>query len=278
MIRSFYFEKQDKPFVTPWVSKVAALKQKIEFKPGLNVLWGRNGCGKSTLLEGIARMFHCHQSGRQVITNSSRHYDVERHGDFTSLKIDHDGAPVMFFDPSQKVGLLSLGGAFDDDFLMEGVRAVGFKASTGQMTIQHFADRVITFERDADKSVKRKTNHEHKEWDAFLLGTGEKASPTILCDEPDRGLDGPTQLVLWRYLRAAARSYQVIVASHSLFALDLPEANYIEMTPNYLEEGRETLLALAGFTKEKPAFLRKAVEETPPEPKPKTRSKKKSEA
>lgn len=253
MIRSFKLVDPTKPIVTPWIKNVPVLQERVEFKPGLNVLWGRNGSGKSTLLEALAKIFHCFQSGEQVVTQTSTYFDVERNGDLSSMTIDHDGSPVLFFDPSRKVGLVH--GTFDDDFFTEGVASTMFRGSTGETTLRNLGP-LLNFVLVKQPAIHKKHPLSNKDWETFLKGTGEKETPTILCDEPDRGFDAPSQLRLWRLLRAAGRKFQVIVATHSLFALDLPDANYIEMSPGYLDEGRKTLVTLAGFHQEPPGVLK----------------------
>lgn len=64
MISALRIVDPDTACVAHW-GKVEALKglEAIEFKPGLNILWGPNGCGKTTVLTAIARMLHCEQVG-----------------------------------------------------------------------------------------------------------------------------------------------------------------------------------------------------------------------
>ena len=64
-----------------------------------------------------------------------------------------------------------------------------------------------------------------------LTGSGELGPRTVLLDEPDTNIDIESQVVLWRCLQYAGQTIQVIVASHSLYALQIKEANYIEVDP-----------------------------------------------
>lgn len=60
------------PAKTPvrWLAKVDAIQQQrvFEFKPGLNILWGRNGSGKTSLIKVLARLFHCEQGNHPLVT------------------------------------------------------------------------------------------------------------------------------------------------------------------------------------------------------------------
>ena len=103
----------------------------VEFKPGLNILFGGNGSGKSTILTSMARMLHCEQGGRTCVTGDSLYavYQVpmadpaSRHGEKSDTMGDgilpvHDGQCVLYLDPSKAIGLA--GGSFDYDFMTEG--------------------------------------------------------------------------------------------------------------------------------------------------------------
>lgn len=54
MIRSLEILDSKNTFLK-WLGNVEALStpRKFEFKPGLNVIWGRNGAGKSTIIRRI---------------------------------------------------------------------------------------------------------------------------------------------------------------------------------------------------------------------------------
>jgi len=120
-----------------WWENVEALNkpQTFKFKPGINVLWGKNGSGKTTIIKAIARLTHCEQSGSPVVTQTSISNLFDRFftdtADFRkAVKLSHDGQGVRYFDPGNTVGLF--GGSFDYDFLGEGIGNTMFKGSAGQ--------------------------------------------------------------------------------------------------------------------------------------------------
>ena len=51
--------------IISWWKDVKTLKNKkiFTFKPGINIIIGKNASGKSTLLMLLARHFHCEQGG-----------------------------------------------------------------------------------------------------------------------------------------------------------------------------------------------------------------------
>lgn len=249
------------PSKTPikWLPKVEALKEprSFEFKPGLNILWGRNGAGKSTLTKLLARLTHCEQGGRPVVTKDSVNNLIsgeslwDRLDARESIELIQDGQAVRYFDPGNAVGLAYGGAAFDWDFGAEGVQNVLFKGSSGETTMQRF-DRILSEVIVEDvpkvewKIPRDSVNDDWKKYieivDHFLSkNSKEVGSPTIILDEPERSYDLNSQVGTWRFLRAYADKTQFIVASHSLFALNIPEANYIDISPGYLKASVEAM-------------------------------------
>lgn len=248
--------------VVHW-EKVAALKglDRLEFKPGLNILWGPNGCGKSTVLTLLARMLHCEQGNRTVVTQTSvqavftvpyKNYpNGFRSEEFPDGVVPvHDGQATLHFDPGHAVGLI--GGSFDWDFGTEGIHNAISRGSAGETSMRRMNDVLThvvkpeTFPRVEWKEQKPEGEPGPKEhsWTkklrqvaTFLDGTLERGQPTVLLDEPDRSLSIKLQAGLWHNLAARyAGNVQVIAASHSPFALRLPGAHYIDLSPGYLAE------------------------------------------
>lgn len=251
MIRSFTVVDPAKTHIG-WWDKIEAFKKPrtFEFTRGLNVLWGRNGSGKTTLIKALARLTHCEQSGSPVVTWSSMNELQRGIGDNLgplkkAIKLSQDGQGVRYFDPSNKVGII--GGSFDDDFFEMGLRNTMFRGSSGETTLMRFND---LFGDIIEGQVPKVEIRQHRDdrlvhIKHFLKGTGKKGPPTILLDEPARSLDLPMQVKLWHIIRAYAPQVQFIVASHSLFALRIPGANYIELSAGYLDSALQCLDLLA---------------------------------
>jgi predicted ATPase len=267
------------PAKTPvkWLAQVAAFKQPrmFEFKPGLNILWGRNGSGKTTLTKVLARLFHCEQGNQPLVTTESLRALVgdgalEAADIRKGLKVVHDGQGVRHFDPGHAVGLIGLiggGAAFDRDFGTEGIANTMFRGSAGQTTMFR-SDRLITeivageVPEAAWKFSREPTSNDAWGQRAklaahFLEGNAKKGQPTLLLDEPERSFDLNSQVGVWRFLRAYADQVQFIVASHSLFALKIPEAHYIKLSPRYLAGSEAVLEILQKWPGEKPAKISK---------------------
>lgn len=263
----------------PWLAKVEAFKapRAFEFKPGLNILWGRNGAGKTSLTKVLARLFHCEQGNHPLVTQESLSELVREDIDLKKgLKITHDGQGVRHFDPGHAVGLMGGGAAFDWDFGMAGIANTMFKGSAGQTTMFRF-DRLMTeiitgavpeVAWKFPRSAKGPWSTRVKLAEHFLEGNAKKGQPTVLLDEPERSYDLNTQIGVWRLLRAYADQVQFIVASHSLCALKIPEAHYIELSPGYLANSEAVLGILAKWPEEKPkkippAAIKRKAQESP---------------
>lgn len=231
----------------------------FEFKPGLNILWGKNGAGKSTLLKVIARLLHCEQSGKSVITSTSVrnmcHRDIDLKKMMEGVQFVHDGTGAISCDSSHSAGLFM--GAFDDDFMSEGLRSIGlWKLSQGQQVLGKLDDILLALssgELPALKSRCGSLDGPIKAPDPFqtlspfdvcryfLQAQIPVSQPTFIFDEPDKSLDIPTQTKLWMILRHLSSKSQIIIATHNDRALNIPGANYIELTDGYLRSCREDL-------------------------------------
>lgn len=258
-----------------WAAKVPRLRspEPIVFQPGLNILWGANGSGKSTLLHLLARVFHCEAGVDPVVTTSSLRalFGPAMDAGELAVTVDHDGQGVRFFDPTHAVGLDH--GYFDDDFFLEGVANAVFKASSGQTTMARFNGIIADVLHGKVPDVRWTVTTEGLDtWSKralraqeILAGIGEKGPPTLLLDEPDRSLDLRHQLNLWRFLRAAARTTQVIVAAHTVFALDLPDAHVVEMDDSLTRSQRVFGILKGAWADETPSLdaLRAKMPRTP---------------
>jgi predicted ATPase len=270
------------PTKTPvsWLPKIAAFKEPrvLVFKPGLNILWGRNGAGKTSITKVLARLFHCEQGSQPVVTKESLS-ELTAAGGYGSetikleegIEVKHDGQGVRHFDPGHAVGLTAGGAAFDWDFGDEGFENVMVKGSAGQTTMRRFdriLNEIITGEVP-EVQWRMKREHVNSLWQeridlaaCFLKKNSKKGQPTILLDEPERSYDLEAQVGMWRVLRSYAAEVQFIVSSHSLFALNIPEAAYIELSPGYKAIAEKALALLQTWpTDKRPKLPEKVVEQ-----------------
>lgn len=263
----------------PWWNDVDALRKRksVSFTPGLNCLVGPNGSGKSTILRTLARMLHCEQSGRQVVTEGSIRELMSlglgggSNGVLDGAELVHDQGPVGYVDPSMLPGLIGGGAGFDDDFIELGLQSLGTrKLSSGQQGL-HRLNSVLS---DPPTAVKWKIDKDRVndtwgrvcEYAETVVGPN-KAAPkaggkyppcTLLFDEPERSLDIKNQIQFWKSVDTILTGgHQIIIATHSTLALSR-KATWIELEPKYVEQCRK-LMEQPGSAAEPPG----AAAETP---------------
>lgn len=214
----------------------------FKFKPGLNAIIAPNGFGKSALLKCIAAYFFALQGGISQVTKDG----VEKlGGNFgrlvkPGLEVDHDGQPVVYFDPQQAIGL---NGSFEDkDFALEAVQEMSTRslASNGQrsrLRLLALMDRI--------KAMPNGTKIEVPSWAyaqvQHLKGYLDSGPITFLMDEPEQSFDLFWQTQIWNVIsqmvqkREGFKHYQVIMATHDARALVMPGINIVELVPGYVD-------------------------------------------
>jgi predicted ATPase len=231
-------------------------RKNLEFKPGLNILFGPNGCGKSTVLKMLGGTMFATQGGFSAITETALRDISKGFGtpkDSFGLKVLHDGQPVVFADTRNQVGMR--GGQFDDDFFQQGlIAAMGSRKSHGQITASRLthALSILAGETAFPAEVQDKFGAAglNRHWlqlrelaYARMKANIDKGQPSMLLDEPEANFSLFWQEAVWNLLAKvpARNDLQVVVASHSIFALGIEGANYIEFEDGYLADSQQAL-------------------------------------
>ena len=123
MIKSLTIKKRDKKSFTDYeyVHEIELFKRQptIEFKPGINVVFGPNGGGKSTVLSLLALHLAAKQGGYSRVTTTLCDAVLETWGGSDMAlpgDVEHDGQSTLYFGAEEKEGLRR--GHFDDDFFI----------------------------------------------------------------------------------------------------------------------------------------------------------------
>lgn len=230
-------------------------RRHIEFKPGLNVLYGPNGCGKSTVLRMLGETMCATQGGVSAVTEAALRESVDvgfgsgRCVDQIALHVLHDGQPVLYCDPRKAVGIA--GGSFDQDFLKEGLTELfdNKSKSHGQASASRMAAALDVLEGKARLPAaplrKLSASGLNDLWkkalsivDARMAPSIEPGQITILLDEPEANFSLKWQAMLWALVSdpSVLERCQIIVASHSPFVLGLPAATYLDLVPDYRQD------------------------------------------
>lgn len=103
------------------------------------------------------------------------------------------------------------------------------------------------FPKEIEWKVFRDKGSKRCELVEELLRAKRPVGPkTLIFDEPESGFSLPWQAGLWAncFSKVDPERFQVIIATHSPFALGIPGANYIELTPGYLSESQAAVMSM----------------------------------
>lgn len=251
-------------------------RDEISFKPGLNILVGPNGSGKSTVLKMLGESMCSIQCGLSAVTRDAVQSGVDMMAsigirlrdpkaeippmpDKFGLSVLHDGQSAVYCDPRNPMGLSA--GAFDEDNLETGIveAMTARRRSHGELALQRANPALavllgkLPFPTEVRYGIKR--DHVNEKWqealdvlERRLVASIPRGQPTVLLDEPEANYSLAWQAKLWSLLAepSVAERCQVIVASHSAFALGIPHANYIETEPGMRETAEHVLRARFG--------------------------------
>jgi energy-coupling factor transporter ATP-binding protein EcfA2 len=229
--------------------------KRFTFNKGINILFGPNGCGKSTILKTMKAYCGIQGGGWTYINDpmrlASNNFPFAYLGLTPSrceADIGWDGTPSFFNDGDIKVSdtFFYMNEKSSDDGITseaEQLDMLAEKPSSGQYRIKK-VNRVFNLIRDvpgiSENDIPNGYNHtgcsnEIKYWKSL----GQKGPQTILLDEPERALSISLQKKLFTEILPKFTDLQVIIATHSIFCLNMKDVNYIEFEPNYINECRD---------------------------------------
>lgn len=240
------------------VKNLEAFKKKgrFEFTDGANVIYGKNGSGKTTLLKLMGAHSGCPEYGGWSTFPEWVFLPVEKErslpgclthlarlGPDVEATVDWDGAATFMHLAAKSDEPFYAFGSPHDVLTTYGdqVSAVVSKASSGQARAMRLAMVLKKVKTERPDLMKLEARRDRDT--AFLEYVEKlprKGPLTVLLDEPERSLDADAQILFWQtILPAMAKELQVIVTSHSPFALFVPGVHVIDMEPGYSDEMRK---------------------------------------
>jgi energy-coupling factor transporter ATP-binding protein EcfA2 len=264
MIHSLIVRDPKNTPVAHW-DKVSFLKgvERLEFKPGLNILYAPNGSGKSTVISAVAKLLHCYHTNWPAVTRDSV-WDFSKKYLCNGLVLEHDGAPARYMgleeislSPDKGVVKVPVSLLLDKTEKAQVLKAL-HQQSAGQAQLTRLTRFLGTQPEKVRASVTR-ANIGKDFVDLYDVAveslknvTKSKArrQQVIILDEVDKSLDFAKQARVWGEIDRlnATGEYQFIIASHSPWAAKYTEgqAHYIEPIPGYLENTRAAINVLLG--------------------------------
>jgi predicted ATPase len=244
-------------------------KRLYSFNDGINLLFGPNGCGKSTILKTL-KGYCAIQTGGWTHPSIPNEIGIGRLGgadyphcysSYTPAKckatVIWDGTPTIYNDGECSLNKLSYFYNFKKDFddgiteQSDVIEMLEKTPSSGQYRASKL-NKVLNLiksgppeytEKDFGhfpvKDDKMYSLREFKFWkyiNALYIQNFGQGKNTVLLDEPERSLSHKKQKELFlKVIPEELNGYQVIIATHSLYALFTPNANIIEMEDGYVE-------------------------------------------
>lgn len=251
MIKSAYFPKTSSKGKESRVGNLPAILNRnglFEFKEGLNIIIGANGSGKTSVVKTIANNFAALDLGYSNITHNWILSNTGVSSEFDVVAdIIHDGQGIYYADPRKKLGHQESGNSLEEFGVLAAIENMNtLSESSGEMSLRRILPIVDQLDEEPSQShvsVFRDSiaNYIDRN-DGLANGISDLleakiplSQPTIIMDEPGTGLGILSQILFWNRIKQAAKEgkYQLIIVTHSVLALDIPGAHYIEMSEGY---------------------------------------------
>lgn len=232
----------------------------IEFKPGINILFGPNGCGKSTILNTLKTYCSIANGGWTHINNPDRYASKQFPLAYMGATpgqcvadVAWDGTPSFYNNGEVKLEKMDFfntfltGGASEesDGITSEAdkMELLAEKPSSGQYRIKQMNKVLNEVRKIPDYSQCPEFNPRWPDWCVnewkYWRSLPRTGPQTILLDEPERALSIPLQKKIYEEVLSDFSDLQIILATHCGFALNMKNVNFIEFEEGYIDQCRK---------------------------------------
>lgn len=276
MIKSISFDKKPSKKKTGGYVKEAGYeldlfaKKTFEFKPGVNILVGKNGCGKTSLLNVLRKLTFCNREmGSSYFFKNYWKLTVGDYIDRQYYNRAHLLADYRICCANvREIAELDSVGELNSavDFFQ---KVSGSKKSAGENKLESIF-LAMDYLRSNNAYRKEESTQEHLNFKKSCLSHIEQYANynesfkqvveyyekhnlsnqegydnsfygyTIFADEPDSSLDIDNLEQLYQYYAQSPAHYQHIVSMHNIALIaklaKLPNVNIIEMSKGYMDK------------------------------------------
>lgn len=248
------------PYIDSERNDIFNLKNEYEFKPGINILIGKNGCGKSTLINILRSYTLCNNEYHSKLPKSLLNINL-----FKSLQTKPflNGIDVLANYGASTYNLRNTNDIPDNEHLdnISNFKEVmiGNSLSTGQGNIYNLNILLSNMfdETINDKTIKFPineiinkidsysiTSHPWKSnlidlYNYYIRNNIDDGVVTILMDEPEQNLDIHNLQSIYSILSEPREDTQIIASIHNPILIyrlsQLENINIIEMNDGYLK-------------------------------------------
>ena len=223
------------------------------FTEGINIIFGENGCGKSILIDTISKYVGIDKRGWSIGLDPSRitgiNYKfksyinlIEANSKLGLIDINWDGVACYKSetqrDPMSMLSNIMQGGEKEEVSINEAMNLKKNKLSSGQGVV-YFLGKLINLKiPDISKPINDKKNDVWAKlgsyFSDYVSTLPRDGKPTLILDEPDKSLDFGSQYTMWtQAINKLSEIYQIIVVTHSPFALLRDDCNIIDKDDYY---------------------------------------------
>lgn len=243
----------------------------FEFTDGINVIYGPNGCGKSTILKTLKAYCGIEKAGWTRISEPTVlgtmyigrmaeavgfPHAYRKYAPSNSMaNVLWDGLPTFFNDGDIKVSdtfFYHNVGQSEDGITteQEQMEMLAKHPSSGQFRIEKI-NKIFDMLTKSPLTIPQMetlpprcqypniANMEIQYWRSLSRKSNKL---TILFDEPERSLSLPLQReLLLNSIPTYLKNYQIIMATHSIFALEMKNVNLIDIQDGYAKVCKDLL-------------------------------------